>query len=257
FEAEKSDDEDYSNDVNEQEFYKQDNTLSGCRRGHENSSVVPNFVDLRKENTKPSTGQTGLTSSLGSGSHGQPKSGSRESGNEEFSYETNGFLPPSRSTNNKEEKHRHNKEMRKSCTSMSEIKDISDPTYEGVALAPLKVSKEASEQVFYVKYTKRNNDTPSEVEPFLRKGNGILGPSVGLGITKMKASMAAKNMKNVEDEGQADIQDGEETIDEFGNVQSLESLEGIAEESDKFDLVDSSDAQADSDTYQNVIYRKE
>ncbi|KAH9291885.1 hypothetical protein KI387_042925 [Taxus chinensis] len=264
FEAEKSDDEEYSNDVNEQAFYKHDksitsntpspsdmlsphpskdlpkpssvkklsskktlpstpqrssltspsprssipikfssvsSTSSGCRRHQENplAQFVPNFADPRKENTNPSTGQTGLTSSLGSASRGQPKSGSRKSGNEDFSYDTNGSLPPSRSTNNKEEKIRHNKAMRKICTS----------------------------------------------------------PGAGPGIAKMKDSLAAKNMKNVEDEGEADIQDGEETIDEFGNVQSLDILEGIAEESDKFDLVHDSDAWADSDTSQNAVYRKE
>ncbi|KAH9304896.1 hypothetical protein KI387_027408, partial [Taxus chinensis] len=194
-----------------------------CRRHQENplAQFVPNFADPRKENTNPSTGQTGLTSSLGSASRGQPKSGSRKSGNEDFSYDTNGSLPPSRSTNNKEEKIRHNKAMRKICT------------------------------IFYGKYTKRNNNTPSEAEPFLHKGNGI-GPGAGPGIAKMKDSLAAKNMKNVEDEGEADIQDGEETIDEFGNVQSLDILEGIAEESDKFDLVHDSDAWADSDTSQNA-----
>ncbi|KAH9305729.1 hypothetical protein KI387_010133, partial [Taxus chinensis] len=321
FEAEQSDDEEYSNDVNDQAFYKQDrsitfntpspsdmlsphpskelpkpssakklssnktlpstpqrssltspsprssipvkvssvsSTSSGRRRGHENplAQSVPNFADLRKENTKPSTGRTGSTSSVGGASRGQPKSGNRKSGSEDFSYETNGSLPPSRSTNNKEEKQRRNQAMRKSCTSMSEIKDISDPTYEGAVLAPLKVSKEASEPVFYGKGTKRNSGAPSEAKPFLRKGNGI-GPGAGPGIAKMKASLAAENMKNAEDEGQADIQDGEETTDEFGNVQSLESLEGIAEESDKVDLVDNSDAQADSDTSQNEVHRKE
>ncbi|XP_057822015.1 uncharacterized protein LOC131034530 isoform X2 [Cryptomeria japonica] len=323
FEAEQSDDEEYSNDVNEQAFYKQEKSItfntpspsdmlspfsskelpksssakklssnkatpyttqrgsltspsprssipvkvpsvgsasSARRRGHENplAQSVPNFADLRKENTKPSTGRAGLSSNLGGASRGQPKSGSRKSGNEDFSYEMNGSLPPSRSTNNKEEKQRRNQAMRKSCTSMSEIKDLSDPTCEGVVLAPLKVSKEASEPVFYGKSTRRNNGASLEAKPFLRKGNGI-GPGAGPGVAKMKATLAAENMKGTEDEGQAEIQNGEEIIDEFGNGQSFESPEGIADENDKHkvDLADNSDAQADSDTSQNEVQGKE
>ncbi|GLJ10645.1 hypothetical protein SUGI_0132350 [Cryptomeria japonica] len=54
---------------------------SAYRSGRENplAQSVPNFADLRKENTKPSTGRVGLSSNLGGTCRGQPKRGSCKS----------------------------------------------------------------------------------------------------------------------------------------------------------------------------------
>lgn len=242
------------------------NSSSGRRRGHENplAQSVPNFADLRKENTKPSSGRTGSSSTLekvGGASRGQSKSGNRsKSGNEDFSLEANGSLSVARSVNSKEENPRRSQSMRKSCASVSELKDISAPTYDEAVLAPLKVSKETSEPFFYGKGTKRNAGASSEAKPFLRKGNGI-GPGAGPGIAKMKASLVAESLKNTEDEDEADLQNGEEIVDELGNVQSLDTIGGIAEENElnkhRANVVITSDAQGDSDTSQNELEVKE
>lgn len=239
---------------------------SGRRRGHENplAQSVPNFADLRKENTKPYSGRTGSSSTLdkvGGLSRGQSKSSNRSrSGNEEFSLEANGSLSVARSVNSKEENQRRSQSMRKSCASVSELKDVSAPTYDEVVLAPLKVSKETSEPFVYGKGTKRNAGASSEAKPFLRKGNGI-GPGAGPGIAKMKASLVAENLKNTEDEDEADVQNGEEIVDELGNVQSLDTVGGIAEENElnkhRANVVKTSDAQGDSDTSQNEMEVKE
>lgn len=239
---------------------------SGRRRGQENplAQSVPNFADLRKENTKPSSGRTGSSSNLekvGGASRGQSKSGNRsKSGNEDFSLEANGSLSAARSVNSKEENPRRSHSMRKSCASVSELKDISAPTYDEAVLAPLKASKETSEPFFYGKGTKRNAGASSEAKPFLRKGNGI-GPGAGPGVAKMKASLVAESLKNTEDEDEADVQNGEEIVDELGNVQSRDTLGGIAEENElnkhRANVVKTSDAQNDSDTSQNEVEVKE
>eukprot|EP01018_Ginkgo_biloba_P000068 Gb_16927 [translate_table: standard] len=229
---------------------------SGRRRNHLENPLarsVPNFTELKKENTKPSPGRStfnSLTNEKGPKSRGEPKNSCKNvSGREPSPLESNGSASGStaRFSNSKEEKKQHSQAAVR--------KSISAPT---MSEASTKIPKAAvSEPSFYNKVTKKSSGAPLETKPFLRKGRGI-GPGAGPGIAKMKQSLLADDdLKNVEEEGEGDSQNGEETVEVLGNLtQSSNVLEGTAEEENEgtkatSDEIEISDNQGDSDISQN------
>ncbi|XP_044495489.1 COP1-interacting protein 7-like isoform X2 [Mangifera indica] len=154
------------------------NSGSGRRRPQSENPLaqsVPNFSDLRKENTKPYSGISKVTSRSQVRNYARSKSTS-----EEVALV-------------KEEKPRRSNSLRKSSAGPVEFSDMAPLNSDGVVLAPLKFDKEQSDQSLQEKYLRS-----SESKPFLRKGNGI-GPGAGASIAKRKASMAAEALRNEEE----------------------------------------------------------
>lgn len=156
------------------------NSHSGKRRMQlENplAQSVPNFSDLRKENTKPSSGASKTTTA-----RSQLRNYSRsKSSNEE--------TPPLV----KDEKPRRSHSLRKSIANPIDFKDSTSLNSDGAVSPPLGFDDEQVEQNTYSRFSK-NVDS----KPFLRKGNGIR-PVSGGGIDKLKASMTSETLEN-EDE---------------------------------------------------------
>ncbi|KAF8388690.1 hypothetical protein HHK36_025370 [Tetracentron sinense] len=169
---------------------------------------VPNFSDFRKENTKPSSGISKTTTRSQFRNYAQSKSISEEL-----------HLV-------KEDKPRRSQSTRKSSANPGESKDFSPCNSDGVTLTPLSFDKEQTEQT-YNKIPKNGGS-----KPFLRKGNGI-GPGAGVGIAKLKASMASENIKNEESEELANqLEDSvdmvkEEEEEEFEAVMAEEALKAV------------------------------
>ncbi|KAL5995752.1 hypothetical protein ACLOJK_025821 [Asimina triloba] len=136
---------------------------------------VPNFSDLRKENTKPSTGMSKTSSRSQFRNYTRSKSI-----NEDVSLV-------------KEEKPRRSQSMRKCSTASGELKDASPLNSDGVVLTPLRFSKEQTEQNLYGRIPRSG-----EVKPFLRKDDGA-GPVAGVGIPKLKPSISSENLKSGDD----------------------------------------------------------
>ncbi|KAJ7951465.1 COP1-interacting protein 7 [Quillaja saponaria] len=181
---------------------------------------VPNLSDLRKENTKPAFGAGKITS------RSQVRSYSRSKSTNE---ETPGI---------KEEKPKRSQSLRKSSATPAEFKDMPLLNSDGVVLEPLKFEME---QLHHVPYDQLSNNMDSR--PFLRKGNGI-GPA-GVGVVKMKASLASETSKNEEEldeltyEAEDLVDMAEEEEDELENM-DLEDCTNLhngkvtlSEESDK------------------------
>ncbi|GLT56051.1 hypothetical protein SLA2020_291240 [Shorea laevis] len=123
---------------------KVSSTSSGRRRVQSDSPIaqsVPNFSDLRKENTKPSSATTKMTNRSQVRNHTRSKSSNEET------------------TIVKEEKPRWSHSLRKSSAGQVEFMDS-----DGVVLAPLKSDKGQTEESFSDKFLK-NVDTKT----FLRK----------------------------------------------------------------------------------------
>ncbi|XP_057504621.1 uncharacterized protein LOC130788101 [Actinidia eriantha] len=153
------------------------NSSSGRRRMQSETPLtqsVPNFSDLRKESTKPSSGISKMTIRP----QGRNYSRSKSIGEE---------IPLV-----KDEKPRRSQSIRKSSAIPAEFKDLSSLDSEGIVLTQLKFDKEQTEHL-YEKFPKN-----VESKPFLRKGNGI-GPGAGAVIAKMKASIASETMNNEEE----------------------------------------------------------
>ncbi|GLJ37365.1 hypothetical protein SUGI_0758250 [Cryptomeria japonica] len=235
------------------------NISSGRRRSlHENPLLqsVPSFTDIRKENTKPSHGHgrinsNSLVQGKGSMSRVELKSNSKSFGSREHSHiEHIGSGSVSQSSSNKEEKkHRSQAAARKS---------ISGPITGGVSG---KVPKAAAcEPSFYSKATKRVTAAPLDSKPFLRKGRGI-GPGTGSEVAKPKrVSAAIDDMKNASG-GQSDNPNGEESVDELGDIlkssNTCKLTEAEADEEKENEVVKSTsddaetaDNQGDSDIIQ-------
>ncbi|GLU14198.1 hypothetical protein SLE2022_307820 [Rubroshorea leprosula] len=197
-------------------------TSSGRRRPQSDNPLaqsVPNFSDLRKENTKPSSTTTKMTSRSQVRNYTRSKSSNEET------------------TIGKEGKPRRSHSLRKSSAGPVEFMDS-----DGVVLAPLKFDKGQTEESFSDKFLK-NVDT----KPFLRKGNGI-GPSAEGGITQLKASMSPETQKNGEEldelafdaEDSTDIaKDDEEEDHETMAVEDCTDMDNRrsrqSQESDKLD----------------------
>ncbi|GKV47688.1 hypothetical protein SLEP1_g54561 [Rubroshorea leprosula] len=144
---------------------KVSSTSSGRRVQSDNpiAQSVPNFSDLRKENTKPSSATTKMTNRSQVRNHTRSKSSNEET------------------TIVKEEKSRRSHSLRKSSAGQVEFMDS-----DGVVLAPLKSDKGQTDETFSDKFLK-NVDTKT----FLRKGNGS--------IKQLKASVTTEIQKDGEE----------------------------------------------------------
>ncbi|QCE02358.1 hypothetical protein DEO72_LG8g369 [Vigna unguiculata] len=141
---------------------------SGRRRDNPLAQSVPNFSDLRKENTKPSSG-------VGKTTRSQVRTYSRSKSTTE---DMQGV---------KEEKSRQAQSLRKSSANPAEFKDLSPLNPDGIVLSPLKFDMDETDLGPY-------DQSPRS---FLKKGNNIGSGSVGNAI-RMKASMATDTQKNKE-----------------------------------------------------------
>ncbi|PSR96215.1 Serine/arginine-rich splicing factor like [Actinidia chinensis var. chinensis] len=179
---------------------------STVKRRTENALAqsVPNFSDLRKENTKPSSRLSKTAARTQAGNYARSKSTTEE-------------MPLI-----KEEKAQCPQSIRKSSASPAEFKDLSPLDLEGNVLAPLKFDKEQTEQGIYDKLSKN-----AMVKPFLRKGSGI-GPGAGAVIAKMKASTASDTINNEEPDELAF--DPEESLDVAKDEEEEDSEPMIAED---------------------------
>ncbi|XP_010261738.1 PREDICTED: uncharacterized protein LOC104600482 isoform X2 [Nelumbo nucifera] len=190
---------------------KGSNSNSGRRRTQPENSLmqsVPNFSDLRKENTKPSSAISKTTN------RSQRSYARSRSVTEELVL-------------SKEDKPRRSQSMRRSSVNPGELKDLSPLNSDSVVLTPLRLAKEQTEQGLYSKVPKNG-----ESKPFLRKGNGI-GPGAGAGIAKLKASVASDSLKNEDSDEMADQAEGsvdmvnEEEEEEFEAVTGEEIMKAI------------------------------
>ncbi|XP_058743763.1 uncharacterized protein LOC131616453 [Vicia villosa] len=141
---------------------------SGRRKDNPLAQSVPNFSDLRKENTKPSSGVSKPTRS-------QMRN-----------------FPRSKSTNEdeqgiKEEKLRQSLSLRKSSANPAEFKDLSSLNSDGIVLTPLKFDLDESDVGPYDQSSRS----------FLKKGS-TAGHGFGGSAMRMKASMTSDTEKNKE-----------------------------------------------------------
>ncbi|CAI8607843.1 unnamed protein product [Vicia faba] len=141
---------------------------SGRRKDNPLAQSVPNFSDLRKENTKPSSGVSKPTRS-----------------------QLRNF-PRSKSTNEdeqgiKEEKLRQSVSLRKSSANPAEFKDLSSLNSDGIVLTPLKFDLDESDLGPYDQSSRS----------FLKKGS-TAGPGFVGSAMRMKASMTSDTEKNKE-----------------------------------------------------------
>lgn len=184
---------------------------------------VPNFADLKKENTKPSPGKSGfgftpVYQKSGSFSYAQHQNKKKSCNQSASPVQFNRSL----SANSMNEKKRRNKDMMKSCASVSELKSLSGPRYERGILSPLKASKA------------NKNGSSVESRPFLTKGRGP-GVSIGPGTTETKVSP----MKNME----------YRSVDKQGSIfQSSNAIDAEKYSMGKHNRMNISYAQCPSDT---------
>ncbi|KAK8551320.1 hypothetical protein V6N12_039966 [Hibiscus sabdariffa] len=144
---------------------KVSNPSSGRRRMQSENPLVqsvPNFSDLRKENTKPASGVGKMNNHFQARKYAWSKSN-----NEEISL-------------GKDEQYRRSQFNRKGSAGHLEFSDVPALNSDDV-LEPMKFDKEQIEQSFNDKSLKN-----VEAKPFLRKGN-VVGPGAGVHIAKFKA----------------------------------------------------------------------
>ncbi|XP_022723389.1 uncharacterized protein LOC111280356 isoform X2 [Durio zibethinus] len=205
---------------------KVSNPSSGRRRVQSENPLaqsVPNFSDLRKENTKPfsAAGKVACRSQVRNYARSK-------STNEEIAL-------------GKDEQPRWCQSLRKSSACPAEFSDLSALNSDGIVLTPLKFDKEQMEQSYNEKFVKN-----VEAEPFLRKRNGK-GPGAGVNIVKFKALEASETPKDKEsdelafeaddpmDMAKEDEMDELETtaVDDSANFKNGRSK--LSQESDKLD----------------------
>ncbi|KAJ6799195.1 uncharacterized protein M6B38_208010 [Iris pallida] len=191
---------------------KASNSSSTHRRAQPENSLaqsVPNFSDFRKENTKPLTGLSKITSS------GQPRAFARS----KSTIEEANLV--------KDEKSHRSHSMRKSSTISGELKNPTPLSSYAANQTPLRFSKDRMDQG--VSKSLKNGESKS----FLMKGNGI-GPGAGAGVSKLKASMNPETLKDDEesdelvdqrDDFPCVVKDEEEEFDRTsaeGNIQGTD-----------------------------------
>lgn len=194
------------------------NTSSSRRRNQPENPLaqsVPNFTDLRKENTKPSLGRgTSTSSALGKGpkSQGGFKNNMKSGGGREPFLDTVTARSGStaRIVNGKEEKKFLSQAPLRKSTYTPLMCEVSAKLPKGATLEPNICSK----------LTNRSSPAPLEAKPFLRKGRGI-GPGAGPGIVKLKQFLAAEDGLKSAEEGQVSDQNGGETVEELVNLSQL------------------------------------
>ncbi|KAL4278803.1 hypothetical protein GQ457_03G040260 [Hibiscus cannabinus] len=150
---------------------KVSNPSSGRQRTQSENPLVqsvPNFSDLRKENTKPSSGAGKMNSHFQVRKYARSKSNS-----EEISL-------------GKDEQSRRSQSNRKSSAGHLEFSDVPTLTSDDIVFAHMKFDKERIEQSVNDKSLKN-----VETKPFLRKGNSI-GSGAGVHIAKFRASEASE-----------------------------------------------------------------
>ncbi|MED6204738.1 hypothetical protein PIB30_011711 [Stylosanthes scabra] len=166
---------------------------SGRRRDNPIAQSVPNFSDLRKENTKPpGASKTANRSQLRNYAR-----------NKSTQDETQGF---------KDDKSKRSQSLRKSSANSEEFNDLSHLNSDGVVLAPLKFDME------------RSDLGPFDHSPksFLKKGYG-LGPGPRGSAIRMKASVTYDTHKDelfdeLAFEGEGSLDMATEDPDEIGTV---------------------------------------
>ncbi|KAL3839216.1 hypothetical protein ACJIZ3_023807 [Penstemon smallii] len=126
---------------------------------------VPNFSDLRKENTKPSHGGSKVTR-LQTRNYARSKSTAEEAALV------------------KEDKSRRSQSLRKNSENQSEFKEMSPLDPDGVALKPIKIDEEIQKSV--------------GTRPFLKKGSRASFVSQA-SIARQKASVGSDPINNVEE----------------------------------------------------------
>ncbi|KAL8098819.1 hypothetical protein AgCh_031518 [Apium graveolens] len=149
-------------------------SLARRRMQSENPLVqsVPNFSDLRKENTKPYSASSKIA-------RPQMRNYTR-------SRSTNEEIP-----NVKEEKARRSQSVKKTSTSPAEFKSMSALTTDAAVLSPRKFDTGQTEQSRYDRYAQ-----PTESNPFLQSKYSV---GRGAGDMKLKASMMFKSIDNDEE----------------------------------------------------------
>lgn len=149
---------------------KASNNTSGKRRIQSENPLaqsVPNFSDMRKENTKPSS-TAGKTTRSQSRNYTRGKSTS-----EEVSLI-------------KEDKSRRLQSLRKSSANVVEFREASTFDSDGVVLTPLKFDKDEMDQSITDKFSKSSGS-----KTLLKKGKNPDFSSRG-GLTKTRASAVSK-----------------------------------------------------------------
>ncbi|XP_068335813.1 uncharacterized protein [Pyrus communis] len=178
------------------------NLSSGRRRPElENplAQSVPNFSDLRKENTKPSSGVSKPAVSK-IPARSQVKSFSRsKSTSEEIMA--------------KEEKPQRSQSLRKSSANPVELNNLSSLHSDGVVLVPF--DEEQTEQDSYDKFAKY-----VESKSFFRKSNGI-GTGSGVSFSKLKGSISSETLTNEEEV------EGEDSVDTAKEEEEKELENGV------------------------------
>ncbi|XP_012454535.1 uncharacterized protein LOC105776438 isoform X1 [Gossypium raimondii] len=205
---------------------------SGRRRVQSENPLtqsVPNFSDLRKENTKPSSGASKTTSSPQVRNYARSKST-----NEEIAL-------------GKDDQPRQSRSLRKSSAGPVEFSDLSAMPSDSIVLASLKFDKEQMGQSLNDKILKN-----AEAKPFIRKGNGIV-PGAGVNFAKFKASETSEtpNDEDSDDELAFEADDSmdmakgdEEDMLEIGEVDDSVDIEnGTARLSQEFDKLDNSESE--------------
>ncbi|CAN4089139.1 unnamed protein product [Withania somnifera] len=149
---------------------KTSNNTSGKRRIQSENPLaqsVPNFSDMRKENTKPYP-TAGKTTRSQSRNYTRSKS-------------TNEEVPLI-----KEEKSRRSQSLRKSSVNIVEFRETSTFDSDGVVLTPLKFDKDEMEQSITDNFPKSSGS-----KIYLKKGKNTDFSSRG-GLTKTRASAVSK-----------------------------------------------------------------
>ncbi|KAF3656128.1 putative trihelix transcription factor GTL1-like [Capsicum annuum] len=149
---------------------KASNNASGKRRIQSENPLaqsVPNFSDMRKENTKPSS-TAGKTTRSQSRNYTRSKSTSEEA------------------SLIKEDKSRKSQSLRKSSVNIGEFRETSTFDSDGVVLTPLKFDKDDMERSITDKFPKSSGS-----KTLLKKGKDIDFSSRS-GLTKTRTSAVSK-----------------------------------------------------------------
>ncbi|KAK4349818.1 hypothetical protein RND71_029131 [Anisodus tanguticus] len=182
---------------------KASNNTSGRRRIQSENPLaqsVPNFSDMRKENTKPSSTADKTTRS--------------QSRNYTRSKSTSEEVPII-----KEDKSRRLQSLRKSSANIAEFRETSTFDSDGVVLTPLKFDKDEIERSITDKFPKSSGS-----KTLLKKGKNTDFSTIG-GLTKTRASAVSKIVDNNDEyndmvfepeDSEGRVQDEEE--EEFENM---------------------------------------